>query len=87
MAPELFVKNVEYDGFAADVFALGVTLFVMYSRSFPFGKAVSDDSYFKCLIDKNFDLFWKSHIKYKPHLAESGDFMSLIERMLDPNPK
>ena len=39
----------KYDGPKADIFSIGVTLFMMHMKSPPFRKAVQKDPYFKRL--------------------------------------
>lgn len=49
MAPEI-IELKEYDGFKADVFSLGVILFIMIQGTFPFSQAKADEYYFKYLV-------------------------------------
>jgi len=46
MAPEIAEKNSEYRGYQADLFALGVILFVLHSGERPFDVADKDDFYY-----------------------------------------
>ena len=52
MSPEL-VQKKEYSGFAADVWALGVVLFVMLTGQFPF-KAKTEKELFSRIISGQF---------------------------------
>lgn len=58
MCPELVMKK-KYDGKKADVFALGVILFVFMKGQPPFEKAdIINDPYYKTLIMKP-ETYWK----------------------------
>lgn len=49
-APEILLRSAEYSGIQADVFSLGVILFVMVTKALPFVSAVkSDESYSKLI--------------------------------------
>jgi len=50
MAPEIMLKDTEYRGYQADLFALGVILFVLHSGERPFDAADVDDFYYHQLI-------------------------------------
>lgn len=58
-APELVLK-ARYSN-QADVFALGVCLFVMLCARQPFKVASSSDPWYKCIATKQFDKYWRSH--------------------------
>jgi len=58
-APELVLK-ARYSN-QADVFALGVCLFVMLCARQPFKVASSNDPWYKCIATKQFDKYWRSH--------------------------
>ena len=51
MAPEIHLKN-PYDGKKVDLFAAGIILFIMYSGTPAFGKALPSDPYYKLLCMK-----------------------------------
>jgi len=51
MCPELVMKK-NYDARKADVFALGVVIFVFIKGSPPFEKARADDPYYKTLMKR-----------------------------------
>lgn len=53
MAPEI-IERKPYDGTAVDVFAAAVTLFIMYSWSFPFENAKKEDMYYKYMCNNKF---------------------------------
>lgn len=58
-APEL-VLGRHYSN-AADVFALGVCLFVMLCARQPFKTAASTDAWYKCIASQQYKKYWKSH--------------------------
>ena len=57
MAPEIMAKK-PYQGQDADLFALGVILFILYSGHPPFTLANEEDSHYKFLAENRSDLFW-----------------------------
>jgi len=88
MAPEIRTKN--YDGKRVDIFAAGVILFILYSGSPPFEKAVNTDPYYKVFsanTTKSFATFWNAHSKRKPEGFYTDDFKDLIVGMLGPIPE
>ena len=86
MAPEIHDKSVKYQGQDADLFALGVSLFVARTIDYPWKKPdlSSDRAYAKFAADNGIhaDSFWK---KYAGNNL-SEDFKNLIENMLAHNP-
>jgi len=58
-APELVLK-ARYSN-QADVFALGVCLFVMLCARQPFKVASANDPWYKCIATRQFDKYWRSH--------------------------
>ena len=85
MAPEI-LANKPYQGHVADIFSLGVILFVMYTGHPPFERANKDDSYYQYICLNRFDLFWKKHEKYHDEGFFTNDFKDLISNMLQPSP-
>lgn len=61
MAPELLYK-LSYDAKKADIFAIGVILFVFYSGHPPFHEATENDPYYKLFV-KNPTAYWEFHSK------------------------
>jgi len=85
MAPE--IRNKNYDGKKIDLFAAGIILFILYSGSPPFEKALPTDPYYKVFSNKNYQVFWNAHSKKKPEGFYTPEFKNLIERMLCPKPE
>lgn len=56
----------KYTGLQADLFAIGVILFVMYSGSPPFISTKPGDKVYRLIREKQFAKFWNLHEKRKP---------------------
>mmetsp|Transcript_17832 Transcript_17832/g.20341 ORF Transcript_17832/g.20341 Transcript_17832/m.20341 type:complete len:310 (-) Transcript_17832:218-1147(-) len=82
-SPEMLSKQA-YDPYQADLFALGMTLFIMVTEKMPFLAAKVSDPIYKLIIDNNWEGFWEAHEEMRspesPVFSES--FKSLIEGML-----
>ena len=61
-------------------------MFILYSGSPPFEKAINTDPYYKVFSAKNYTVFWNAHSKRKPEGFYSKEFKDLINNMLLPNP-
>ena len=48
MAPEIW-RGEQYDGTKADIFSMGVVIFILVIGYLPFSEATDDDQYFKLL--------------------------------------
>ena len=83
MAPEIELGQ-EYSAPAADLFALGVILFIMRGGHPPFVSASIEDQYYKCVIANRLDKFWKSHGQQKEEGTRyyGPDFMSFISGLI-----
>ena len=57
LAPEIH-QNQKYDGKKADIFALGMVLFITVVGFFPFHSAKNDDEFYKLMMSNNSKLFW-----------------------------
>ena len=73
MAPEV-ESNVQlnYMGISADVFSLGVILFIITFGAPPFTRAVPSDRNFNIFM-RNKDCFWKMHPSVKKYVAKAGE--------------
>lgn len=82
MAPEIWDTKV-YDGRQADVFSLGVVIYLILFAKFPFVKASKDDTSY-CHIHKRQALtFWR---KADKHLDISPELKDLLNQMFEANP-
>lgn len=81
MAPELMYK-LAYDAKKADVFAMGVILFVFFSGHPPFHEATENDPYYKLFI-KNPKGFWDFHSKQNLKRNYSTSFKNLVSKMIE----
>ena len=85
MAPEIFAGK-PYSGFAVDLFACGIILFIMVTKSPPFFKALPSDPLYLLLVENNADKFWSAHSANKPAGFFSNEFKFLLEGLLQENP-
>lgn len=72
----------EYDGFKADVYSAGVTLFTMFSGIPPYSKADISDPYYKAMANNDWAKFWTYHEKYAANKFEDAELKSLLEGMM-----
>ena len=86
MAPEIWAEQ-PYEGTAVDIFALGVILFMLYSRNYPFKCADPKKSQIYLTFLDNNDLFWQKHSVNKEPNFYSSEFKDLINSMLHIDPK
>jgi len=90
-APEIYTQDSTYDPKAADIFALGVTLFVLRCGTLPFHNANSSDRFFSFILNKDFAQFWRLHMMRRGDSKSKGvissDFKDLIAKMLSADPK
>lgn len=59
MSPEM--EKGKCNGKNADIFAIGVIIFYMYSCSPPFIGTNKNDPFYKHLINGDVDKFWEQH--------------------------
>lgn len=67
-----------YEGLKADMFALGVILFIMYKGTPPFMSTKSHDRVYRLIREKNYTKFWQLHEKGK----EAGFFSESYKRLV-----
>ena len=60
MAPEL-IGHVSYQPQSADMFALGVLLFILHTGREPFEQASQADPLYNLIMTNKFDVFWGVH--------------------------
>lgn len=86
MAPEV-LGGSSYQGRQADVYSLGVILFIMRMGTMPMEIAKLKDKQFKCLAGNRPDLFWQLHSTQDHHGQVSQEFQDLVVSMLQPDPE
>lgn len=87
-SPEMF-SSLPYNGVQSDLYALGVTLFVITFGWWPFQLATLDDIHFRKLVQNPVE-FWKWHPETERRISEntvSPDLVKLINYMLCPYPQ
>ncbi len=57
-SPEILSKK-PYNGTCADIFSIGVVLYVLTTAKLPFGKAMVFDAYYKHIVRNDYETFWK----------------------------
>jgi serine/threonine protein kinase len=88
VAPEIYQKADRFDGPAADIWSLGVILFVLLTGNQPYERPDDNDQGFHDLTDTNF--YWNVS-KVDPCLSWgkelSRDVIDLLHNMLCPDPR
>ena len=93
LSPEMHKKET-YNPYQSDLFALGITLFVMVAGVLPFESATQEDELYKLIIEGNLEEFWTIHEEMRvenfgfscPQGFYSKEFRELINRMLAYDP-
>ena len=81
-APEICYQMFPCSGEKADMFSLGVVLFALHLRAFPFEKVkeVINSKKYKDLCNGKLEKFWPAEPSTSP------EFRDLVMRMLEQNP-
>jgi serine/threonine protein kinase len=82
--PEMEQGN--YTGLQADIFAIGVILFIMYNGTPPFMSTKPGDRIYKLIKEKSFQKFWSLHEKNKPQGFYPDSFKRLINSFFSAEP-
>ena len=82
MAPEVQMSH-PYQPVVADIFAIGVIMFVLYTGRLPFREATVNDPHFRLIALNEQNSFWKAHEKAA---NISNDFKDLMTQMLSFQP-
>lgn len=92
-SPEKHLEEA-YDPFQADLFALGIVLFVMVSGVLPFQSATENDELYSLIIEGNYEEFWQVHEKLRSLRGGNSQkgfyktaFKELINNMLCFDPE
>ena len=81
MAPEILLKE-PFSGQAADLFALAVIIFALYTGNLPFVEATKSDPLYRHFIHGSVEEFWTLHQRNKPNVFFSESFKDLLISML-----
>ena len=81
LPPEMVIGNI-YQGADADLFSLGVTLFMCHFTCAPFGSAIEGDTFYEELTQSPQNYFNVKH----PGVQCSPELRDLIAIMLQPIP-
>ena len=85
MPPQMFLDE-KFDGTKADIFSLGVTLFILVTNEKPFNIAYKVDELYKLIKSHQYKEFWdKLNIKRKKQIEVSKEFKELFIKMVDFN--
>jgi serine/threonine protein kinase len=85
MAPEC-LRGGKYKGSVADLFGIGVVLFLMVTKNRPFMKATSNDDFYKHLVSNRPDKFWAIHVKPFDDDFFSKDIKDLLQGLFQNDP-
>ncbi|OTF78321.1 serine/threonine-protein kinase-like protein, partial [Euroglyphus maynei] len=77
--PPEILKQIPYNPLAADIWCLGIMLFIMINKIYPFDKSDREKMY-ECQMARRYKL--RDQIEKKCTL----DIKDLIDRLLEPNP-
>jgi serine/threonine protein kinase len=88
MAPEVvqcYMQGTAYDTLSADIWSLGVLMFIMLTGNNPFGPnhASKKDWYFVQILKGNWAGFWAEHEKYSTPLSNGAK--AFIQKCLTPS--
>lgn len=94
LTPEMHARQ-EYNAFQSDLFALGLTLFIMVSGMMPFSVARADDEIYSLFKEEKYQEFWEVHeglkkcsgSKFAGRSYYSGTLKSLMNSMLAYKPE
>ena len=82
VAPEI-LQSKNYDGTKADIFSLGVLLFIIVIGKFPHGQKILNDRFYKLIAEKRYD----EYLKLVQATHTSKEFKELIFKLLARNPE
>mmetsp|Transcript_6950 Transcript_6950/g.6123 ORF Transcript_6950/g.6123 Transcript_6950/m.6123 type:complete len:451 (+) Transcript_6950:32-1384(+) len=86
MAPEVLAQ-FEHDPKRADLFSAGVLLFIMMTKHCPFIRSESTDKYYRHIVKKDYEGFWKLHESSNgENKAFSDSFKDLMNGLLSLKP-
>ena len=77
VAPEIW-KEEKFNGEKADIFSLGVVLFLLVNKKYGFDKSKKADKFYRLIIKKKYEEYWKK--KQLENLSD--DFKNLYVKMV-----
>jgi serine/threonine protein kinase len=85
LAPEVLAGS-PYLGGPADVWSVGVVLFIMLTGNPPFQEATRKDWWFNTIVLNRHDKFWCAHLRSAPHMSSNLAAQRFINRIFQTNP-
>ena len=85
MAPEILALK-SYSGKSADIYALGVILFILKFATMPMEVARGFNRYYKMLKENKVAEFWANHVDHIK-IDVSDEFKNLVTSMIHPDPE
>jgi serine/threonine protein kinase len=83
-APE--VESGSYEGLKADLFAIGVILFILVKGTPPFMSTKSHDRIYRLIRERRYTQFWQLHEKGREPDFFSDSFKRLINSFISAEP-
>ena len=78
--PQMHLRE-PFDGSKADIFSLGVLLFFLVTKEYPFDKAIEQDDFYGFIKNHNYEKFWKKHKEAKS-IEVSEELQKLFVKMV-----
>lgn len=86
IAPEI-MRCEEYDGFKADLFALGVIIYILHTGRPPFTQAVPNDRFYSFIAGNRWGEFWLRNQRVEGTPRFSEEFKDLTQHLLSSRPE